>query len=280
MVITSLIGTGYGNSRHMAPIISFHAIFLSFVLGNMKFDRSTIRNPIFALIIIIFILPQAYIFWNNGEKQSYAASRTQENKELFTYKFADALSETLKGRDNTVLVLGGYSTVVRLVDYKPFMGLNTDVFSYVIMPGLYGDDFIDSFKENLKKVDTAIILPDYPNVEWAGGSINNEIYKITEDYLSKNFKLQKEVKGKNFYPLNPNLYNKGALIYVREQTEILSFYFFLQFKILRQIIFGYFVNFIVNTTSGPLYVWIIGEDNSRINFFQVFLEGVYKIISI
>jgi len=220
MVITSLIGTGYGNSRHMAPIISFHAIFLSFVLGNMKFDRSTIRNPIFALIIIIFILPQAYIFWNNGEKQSYAASRTQENKELFTYKFADALSETLKGRDNTVLVLGGYSTVVRLVDYKPFMGLNTDVFSYVIMPGLYGDDFIDSFKENLKKVDTAIILPDYPNVEWAGGSINNEIYKITEDYLSKNFKLQKEVKGENFYPLNPNLYNKGALIYVREQTEI------------------------------------------------------------
>src|SRR3989344_1566178 len=86
MAITSLMGTGYGNQRHVAPIISFHAIFLSFVLGKMKFEKNIIKNPAFALVIIVFILPQAYIFWNNGEKQSYATSRKQEKTEMRNYK--------------------------------------------------------------------------------------------------------------------------------------------------------------------------------------------------
>ncbi|MBI2064699.1 MAG: hypothetical protein HYT62_01455 [Candidatus Yanofskybacteria bacterium] len=220
IVVTSLIGTAYGSPRHLAPIISLHAILLSYTLGKLKFNKDTVKNPIFILIIIIFIFPQTYNFYRYGEKQSYAASRKQEGTKLFTYELADALSETLKERSNEVLILGGYSTVARLVDYKPFMGLNSDVFNYIIMPRLYGDNFINSFKQNLEKVDTAVILPDYPNTDWAGGNLNNEIYKITENYLSKNFKLQKTVKGENFYPLNPDLYRKGALIYIRKNTKI------------------------------------------------------------
>lgn len=220
MVVTTLIGTAYGNQRHMSPIISFHAIILSFVLGRLKPNKNTFKNPIFALIIIIFILPQTYNFYRYGEKQSYAASKKQKGAELFTYKLADALSETLKERDNKVLVLGGYSTVARLVDYKPFMGLNTDVFNYTIMPTLYGKAFTDSLKKNLQNVDTAIVLPDYPNLEWSKVDSSNEIYRIIEDHLVKNFKLQKRIQGENFYPLDPTLYQRGALIYTRKHTEI------------------------------------------------------------
>lgn len=218
MVITSLVPTAYGNPRHLSPIISFHAILLSFTLGRLKLKKNIIKNPIFILIIVVFILPQTYNFYRYGEKQSYAASRAQEKSEQFTYKLADALSETLKERKKEVLVLGGYSTVARLVDYKPFMGLNTDVFNYTIMPKLYGENFTDSLKKNLKNVDTAVKLPDYPNFAWSNVDSSNEIYKIIENYLSENFELQKTIKGENFYPLNPDFYNQGASIYIRKNT--------------------------------------------------------------
>ncbi len=169
------------------------------------------RNIGVIICLILYLFPMSYKFYKE-ELKSYQISFKQINTETFEVKVAKALKNTIDKETDTVLILGGYTLVGRLVNYKPFMGHLGDGALYGL-PKLFGTPYINNIYEGLKAVNVVYKTPDYPNLFWIGEDEDNVIYKYIENYLASHFEIAYTINPINCYPHN---YQKGVIIYKRK----------------------------------------------------------------
>jgi hypothetical protein len=182
---------------------------MSFVVTKERIIRYG-KNWIALSLITLLILPMCYNFFER-ERESYRISSSQNRNEMFDVKLSNSLKRAMKGPGDIVLLLGGYSLVGRLAEYRPFMGLDCDNALYGL-PKLFGENYSKIIFDELKNVDVIVKLPDYPNLTFTGADETNDVYRYIEGYLISNFKVFDTVQLANFYPNN---YSKGAIVYKR-----------------------------------------------------------------
>jgi hypothetical protein len=207
MCVFTSLATGFAPKRYQSPFFTLYAALLAFFLLFTKHKK----NAYVTIIVFLFMFPMLLPFVQR-ERLSYKISLKQMNTQKFPSEVAAALNNVMDKKGDIVLVLGGQSIVARLVGYKPFMGCWADGFLYVL-PKLYGSDFTDRIYDNLKNVNVAYTLPDYPNLACLGEDISNVIYQKIESMLAKDFEIVVEIPPDNSYPYN---YKKGAIIYKRK----------------------------------------------------------------
>ncbi len=218
MTIATVLTTGSGAKSHESPFFTLFFFILVLVLSNIKLRRHS-KNLGLYFFIILFLLPNAVYFVKKELKIHLTDWQNQETVS-FPEKIADELKLLIKPRD-TVLILGSYPTITRLVDYKPFMGNTNDTFLYSgqkLLSERYQEDLI----KNLDKIDVAYKLPDYPNLVNLNGireNTSNEAYLYIENYLKSKFEIASvikkegidQTKTKNSY----GNYTDRAIIYRR-----------------------------------------------------------------
>ncbi|TSC74944.1 MAG: hypothetical protein G01um101444_121 [Parcubacteria group bacterium Gr01-1014_44] len=197
MAVATVLTTGSGAKSHEAPFFTLYFFILILVLNNIGLQKY-LRNWWAGLFIAIFLLPQAIDFAKK-EIKIHIIDRGSQEVVSFPERVADKLKTLIKTKD-PVLVLGAYPTIARLVDYKPFMGQNNDIFLYSGQK-LFGEKYQENLLANLAKVNTAYQLIDYPNLNALSGlreDKTNEIYLYIENNLQSKFEVAAIIEQDEF----------------------------------------------------------------------------------